>query len=352
MRRREHFGTPTALVLSMKILLPITWTLWIASMVWLAHFTYVMSTERTQTADSLRAFGVVVMICIILAGGALGLALYWAGRRESSGGVVAILVLLSLPGIAVIYAKSIRFVSINKLEVDISKHGDFIDPQAKSLAAAIVAGDPAALQALLAARPDTNQRDRADNSLLDYAIWRVRFEKGNAECVRLLLAAGANPNAPSAKGGPPPIMDAGQFPKIVRSLVEAGADIEALYDENPPVLSFTMLRQWDSAIYLVQKGARPDTTTSHGVSIDYYLNQWKDGVEGVPDEGWDRLRSAIAKRRKEERMASPKGVRDCERGHRKLPFRSRYPGATWIRRFTFRDAEWRVIPAPLDLPDG
>ncbi len=286
------------LVPTMKLLLPITWTLWMASMAWLAYIIYVMSTERTQTADSMRALGVVVMTCILLAVGALGFALFWAGRRESSSGVITILILLSLPGIALIYGKSIQFVTSNRAEFDLAKHGDFVDPQAKALAAAIGAGDPAALKILLAAHPDTNQRDRADNSLLDYAISRVRSENGSPECVRLLLAAGANPNAPTAKGGPPPIMNIGESPEIVRSLVEAGANYEALYDENTPVVRFTMLRQWDSAIYLVQKGARLDTTDSHGVSIDYYLSDWKDGVEGVPNEGWDRLRAAIAKRRK------------------------------------------------------
>ena len=186
----------------------------------------------------------------------------------------------------------------NQLTFDFAKQGDFADPQTKWLAAAIVAGDPLALKALLAARPDTKQRDRADNSLLDFAIRRFRFEKGSVGCLHLLLAAGANPNSPTSNGGPPPIRDMGQFPKIVRSLVEAGADSEVLYDGNPPVVRLYDVRQWDSAIYLVQKGARLDTSTRDGVSIDYYPEQWKHGVEGMPDEGWNGLRAAIAKRRK------------------------------------------------------
>ncbi|MCX6608757.1 MAG: ankyrin repeat domain-containing protein [Acidobacteria bacterium] len=282
----------------MKILLPITWTLWTASMAWLVYITYVMATERTQTADSLRTFGVVVMICVILAVGAIGPALWWAGRRESSSGVIAILILLSLPGIAFIYSKTLSFANGQKRQYDLTKEGDFSDPKARQIAAAIVAEDLPGLKALLAARPDLNQRDRVDNSLLDFAIRRFRFRKGNQDCIHLLLAAGANPNALGANAGPPPLLDIGEFPEIVRSLVEAGANIETLHDGNPPVVRFTMLRQWDSAIYLVQKGARLDTRTPEGLSIDYYLDQWKDGVEGVADEGWDRLRAAIAQRRK------------------------------------------------------
>lgn len=282
----------------MKILLPITWTLWTASMAWLAYITYVMATERTQTADSLRAFGVVVMICVILTVGAIGPALWWAGRRESYSGVIAILILLSLPGIAFIYSKTLSFANGQRMQYDLTKEGDFPDPKARQIAAAIVAEDLPGLKALLAARTDLNQRDRVDNSLLDFAIRRFRFRNGNQDCVQLLLAAGANPNALSANAGPPPLMDMGEFPEIVRSLVQAGANIDSLYDGNPLVVRFTMLRQWDSAIYLVQKGARLDARTPEGLSIDYYLDQWKDGVEGVADEGWDRLRAAIAQRRK------------------------------------------------------
>ncbi len=265
---------------------------------WLSYITYLMCTERTQTADSIRAFGLVVMLFVFLAVGAIGPALWWAGRRESSSAVIAILILLCLPGIAMIFGKSLRFASGQKMEYDLAKEGDFADPQAKQIAAAIVADDVPALKAHLATRPDLSKRDRADNSLLDFAIRRFRFMKGNPEHIRLLLTAGANPNAPSANSGPPPLMDIGEFPELVRSLVQAGANIEVLSDGNPAVLRFTMLRQWESAIYLVQNGARLDTTTPNGLSIDYFLKQWEGGVEGVPTEGWDRLRAAIAKRRK------------------------------------------------------
>ena len=35
----------------------------------------------------------------------------------------------------------------------------------------------------------------------------------------------------------------------------------------------------------------------HGVSLDYYLDEWKNDVFGEHPEGWDKLRAAIAIRR-------------------------------------------------------
>ena len=80
-------------------------------------------------------------------------------------------------------------------------------------------------------------------------------------------------------------MDLGEFLAIVRALIKAGANIETLYDGVPPVVRFTSLRQWESATYLVEKGAQLDSRTAEGLSLNYYLKQWKDGVEGVPDAG-------------------------------------------------------------------
>ena len=92
------------------------------------------------------------------------------------------------------------------------------------------AGVVAALQTHLAAKPNTNSKDRAGNTLLAFAIRRFRFENGNPECIRLLLAGGADPNLPGDASGWPALMELGEFPAIVRDLVEAGANIETLAD--------------------------------------------------------------------------------------------------------------------------
>ena len=83
---------------------------------------------------------------------------------------------------------------------------------------------------ILAAKPNTNSKDRAANTLLAYAIRRFRFENGNPECIRLLLARGTSPKMPGYPSGWTPLMELGEFRSIVRDLVEAGANIETLAD--------------------------------------------------------------------------------------------------------------------------
>jgi len=56
-------------------------------------------------------------------------------------------------------------------------------------------------------------------------------------------------------------------------------------------------QDWESALHLVVKGARLDIANADGLSVDYYLKQWEEGVHGEHPEGWDKVRAAIASRR-------------------------------------------------------
>jgi hypothetical protein len=67
-------------------------------------------------------------------------------------------------------------------------------------------------------------------------------------------------------------------------------------DGTPAIVRFIGTRQWDSALYLIEKGAKLDVN-QNGLSVDYYLNDWKESVFGEHPEGWDRVREAIAKHR-------------------------------------------------------
>jgi hypothetical protein len=62
------------------------------------------------------------------------------------------------------------------------------------------------------------------------------------------------------------------------------------------LVDFVAGRHWESARYLVERGARLDVANENGLSLDYYLESWKDSVFGEHPEGWDRLRAAIAGR--------------------------------------------------------
>src|SRR5215204_5660096 len=85
---------------------------------------------------------------------------------------------------------------------------------------------------------------------------------------------------------------------MVRAFVDNGADIDRIQsDGTPAVVRFIGTRQWDSALYLIEKGAKLDIVNVNGLSVDYYLNEWKESVFGEHPEGWDRVREAIATRR-------------------------------------------------------
>lgn len=118
------------------------------------------------------------------------------------------------------------------------------------------------------------------------------------EAIELLLRHGAEADQPDPVSGRTTLHHAGEHPGIVRLLVEAGADAERLdeYGRSPVVL-FTSERHWESARFLVERGVRLDVATPNGVSLDCYLQDWKESVFGEHPEGWDRLRSAILSRR-------------------------------------------------------
>ena len=92
--------------------------------------------------------------------------------------------------------------------------------------------------------------------------------------------------------------DAGAKPEMVRLLTEAGADIDQRLPGGESMLvRFIGFQQWDSALYLIQQGADLDATDPDGLSVDYYLREFKDSVYGEHPEGWDRVREAIEIRR-------------------------------------------------------
>lgn len=229
------------------------------------------------------------------------MGLRWSAQRSSMVGAIVMTILLIYPLFAAVASGALRSRNETLIEAEIAKDGDFPDPQAKLVTAALNAGDVSALRTILAGRPPVDSKDRAGNTLLGHAVERVRFHNGSLECLRLLLDAGADPNRPGHASGWPLLLEAGDSPGAVRALVEAGADMEALAGGLPAIVRFTSDRHWDSAIYLVEKGARLDTKSAEGVSLDYYLKDWKDGIFGAHPEGWDRLRAAISKARQKVR---------------------------------------------------
>ena len=50
-------------------------------------------------------------------------------------------------------------------------------------------------------------------------------------------------------------------------------------------------------MYLIRRGANLDVTSPDGLSVDYYLKEFKDSVYGQHPKRWDRVRDAIQARR-------------------------------------------------------
>ena len=214
--------------------------------------------------------------------------------------------------------------------------GEFRDPVLRPLAEAIRAGDAATLTRLLGGKPPPPGQDRAGHDLLGYALVALRESKGPLDCLRALLEAGsdaniaglpdglapihfmivdptpggreavhlllefgADPNAVDPITGDTPIRGSGDSLDLVRALVEAGADMDRIQANGVTALvDFVARRHWESARFLVERGARLDVANEDGLSLDYYLKDWKDSVYGEHPEGWDRLREAIAARGK------------------------------------------------------
>ena len=244
-----------------RILVPVNWTLWSIMLVVLLYGLVRVSTERTSSPEAGRGLGIfaVVFLLLLLAGAAVFLNM--AARKQSTSGLITMTVILAWPIASIVVPPAIKAYKNRRFAAE-ANTGRNAAPV--SVADAISANDTAALTRLLDAGADVNAVDR--------------------------------------RSGNTPLGDAYGNPAIVRLLVEHGADMDRIQsDGTPAVVRFIGTRQWESARYLIEKGARLDIVNSHGLSVDYYLNEWKDGVFGEHPDGWDNVRQAIAARKSERR---------------------------------------------------
>jgi uncharacterized protein len=318
-----------------RVLVPLCWTLWSALVVVALYGLFKVSTERTSSPEAGRALGIwaVLFVMLLLAGVAVGLNA--AARRQSVTWLVVIAVVLVWPLVSMIAHPAMVAYKERRFARAEASVGDFRDPALKPMAEAVRTGDAAALRQLLKGQPPPLGKDRAGHDLLAYALVLVRDRQGSAEPVRALLEAGADPrasrgpkgedlvnfmvyggspaaaeamrlilqhgadpNAVDPASGKTPINSTYGKPQMVRALADHGADIDRIQPGGVTALiELISTREWESALYLVEKGASLDVRNEHGLSVDYYLNEWKDSVHGEHPEGWDRVREAIARRR-------------------------------------------------------
>lgn len=144
------------------------------------------------------------------------------------------------------------------------------DPLAIAMVVAIRSGDIDALGRLLGEHPDlatasiTGRKGGFRSSLHLVADWPGYFPRG-PEVVSMLIAAGADPNAPSATGAPSetPLHWAASSDDcdVAEALIDGGADLEApgaSIAGGPPLDDAIGYGCWHVARLLVARGARVD----------------------------------------------------------------------------------------------
>jgi hypothetical protein len=316
-------------------MITIAWSLWGVLLLGVLYMSVRLATERTSSPEAGPGLG--LFLVLLLLGVLAGLAglLVWAGRRQSSGGLILLMILLAYPLVMLIARPIVIGYKQYRWDKEDAQHGDFREKTLAAMVAAIRKGDVATLKGLLGGKAPPAGKDRAGNDLLAYTVALVRQqERGidlvralldagadvktsrsgenvdvlniaspptsdtTRELMRLLLERGADPNAVDPRLGDTPIRNAYDDLGALKMLVEYGADIDHIQSDGvPAVVNYISTQKWDMALYLIEKGARLDVVNTHGLSVDYYLKDWKESVYGNHPEGWDRVRKAIEARR-------------------------------------------------------
>ncbi len=325
--------------MSLENLVPLAWTCWgiLFCTVLVASVMIALDKRSSPEVGPGFDFLVILLLCFLIA--SAGGFLYYFTKSESVGGVLTMAVVHGFVVFVLVADPCVMAYQRWSFERDYNRVGQFKQPELVPLADAIREGDSATLTRLLDGKPPPLGLDRTGHDLLCYSLEMFRSRKGSLDCVRALLEAGSDPNSarmpdgkapihfmivdikPSGREGmvllleygadpnlPDPISGdtvihaSGDSPHLVRSLVAAGAEIDRIQSDGLTALvEFVAHRQWESAIYLVEQGARLDVAREDGLSIDYYLKDWKDSVFGEHPEGWDRLREAITAKRERGR---------------------------------------------------
>ncbi|MCP4968933.1 MAG: hypothetical protein GY926_27360 [bacterium] len=299
--------------------------------------TVLMARDERHAPQADRGYGCIIIPLLYVFMGGMGWLLWIATNSESQGGVLTTAIVLAYPVLMMVAIPTVKGYERWRFEREYARVGSFKDPALRPFAAAILAGDADVLASLLDGKPAPEGLDRAEHDMLGYALEAFRSRRGSLDCVRVMLEAGtdlntaslpdgrapihfmitnttaggreavhlllkygADPNVPDPVTGNTPINGAGDSVELVRALLEAGADMDRIQANGVTALvEYVARRDWEAAQFLVERGARLDVANEDGLSLDYYLKDWKKSVYGEHLEGWDRLREAIAARGKE-----------------------------------------------------
>lgn len=281
----------------------------------------------------------IVLTPIVLAVGAL---LFWAHRSGSKPGLWVAFLLVGIPFWFLLSnilgeVRSGLFRSVRH-----SRSLRFPTPALSVVARAIDARDPARVRALTSgARLDFSARNSDGVTILGLAVSRVvgMFRTPeDLESARILLEAGAPP-ASDVLGPDEVLLEhvlGGNDPlahELLRLLFKAGADPDVLdrFDRRPLIFSTYMdlpeleifaeaganlgaldtrsdrpgwnalmnaayMRQWDQALFLLEKGVATDHVGRDGTTLDQIMAEHGSGPD-ASDPGFSSFREALARKR-------------------------------------------------------
>jgi hypothetical protein len=162
--------------------------------------------------------------------------------------------------------------------------------------------NPEAVKLLLGLGADPKRKDKDFGSALHYAAWQGDGNGGREnpvveETLRLLLAAGADPNLPSDRGTPLHEAVAGDWgsPTSVRVLLEAGADPNALDREGrTPLMLAAQNGEVECIRLLLAHGADRTLRDGHRkTALDYahtHRESWRRIIRNPPRRPMKLLR--------------------------------------------------------------
>lgn len=323
-----------------KLFTTLCWTLWGILAVGVVVACVMLLTDRSRSPEVGSGVSKLLAAFLLLLLGGSGLLVHWLTSKQSVAWMIVLALVLAIP-VFVAVARPLK-LAFDRWQADreAARVGSFEDPVAAAMAQAILNDDAATLRSLLQANPPPTVVDRAGVDLVGLAIHCMDDRRGSIEPLKALLQAGADPRQARLQEGRLPLtllilstyrnphaheaielllqhqvdpnaLDpcqhtralnlAGNKPQLLNLLLDYGADPDQVGEYGyPPVVSFIGSQCWESALILIERGARLDIVSPSGISVDYYLNNWRISVNGNHPEGWDRVRAAIAARRERE----------------------------------------------------
>jgi hypothetical protein len=295
-----------------KVLLLIAWALVALEAIFVIVMTITANSSGQDAAGRGTASGLAVAAGLVLA--AMSGSLLFSSRNGSVAGVAVAIVMLGFP-LFVLGAPMIEqaFNHIREKR-DAARKGRFVNPELSAIVSAVASNDMDGMRALLAKRPDLDDRDETGETLLAYAVENALEKNGSIEPVRALLDAGTDPNqrlltdgrqiivkvfestSPSSNDlfkllldrradpdtrdnfGVPMIHHAkGQLLKL-KLLIDSDVDINTPSDYHyqhrwTPAMSLAMDEAYDEALYLVQRGADVHHIASDGSTLSSVLER-------------------------------------------------------------------------------